>query len=148
MIVQLTPAQITQHWEEIAPAIDAALPPFAEGNRNAGRLNNILRAMMDGRMQCWSAWGQRDEQPELIAIFATTFDADACSGVKNLQLYSLYGTRALTDEIYAEGMEVLENFGRAKGCHRLVAFTDARPMIERWKASGGEARYTFLTKDL
>lgn len=148
MILQATAEQITQHWDELAPAIEAALPPFAYGAQD--RMNNILRALLAGDMQCWTAWAVREGEttPLLVAIMTTAFDFDRCSGVRNLLIYSLYSVAGIGDQVYADGIETLKKFAKTKGCHRVVALVEEPRLVEMWIRGGGEGRFTFLTMEV
>ena len=55
MLVRLTSKQISDHWKAITPALKAALPPTTFKTNE--RMNNILRALLKGQMQCWVWWG-------------------------------------------------------------------------------------------
>ena len=59
MLTKLTPEQISAYWEIVRYAIANSLP-FDEVNNEEG-INNILMAMMSGKLHVWASYIREGE---------------------------------------------------------------------------------------
>jgi len=131
MINQLTPDQISIHWEELSKGFNRAIPPYAGGGTQL--LLNLLESCISGRMQVW-AWTEADV---IQGAVLTTITTDPGTFTRNLYIYALYTREGKTPQgVWAEGYEVLGAFAQANKCYAVTAFSDTEGMESLTKLVG------------
>lgn len=138
MLIKLEPEQISDIWETIKFAIEKALPPMVMSNPEA--MNNILLALMDKRLTCWSYQGDIVE-----AILTTQIVEDFASGQRNLLIYSAYTFKNLENADRKIIFEILKKYAKKYKCNNITAYTTLLPMIRLAKQLGGETEYRFIS---
>lgn len=141
MINKLLPEQIASMWDVLSYGIEQSLPPIAEGAPD--RLNRLLAALLGGKMQCWVTSRRAGETVQLEAVITTQVVEDEGSGVRSLLVYSLYGFRPLTT--WREGVEALSAWAHARGCSRLLAYSNNEKVLEAVAKFGGASAYKLIT---
>lgn len=119
MLLQLLPRDITKHWEGISEAISKSLLPIT--SKSAERMTFILKSLIVGTMQCWVL---HEPRGEICAIITTEFTTDPGSRTKNLLIFSLFGVKEISSELWEQVHDVLRKFAKTNGCDNLLAFTD------------------------
>ena len=133
MLLQLLPRDITKHWDGISEAISKSLPPITSMSKD--RMTVILKSLMAGTMQCWIL----HEPDGIYAVGTTEFATDPGSKTKNLLIFSLFGLRPVSQEMWMEGYKTLQKFARANGCESIIAFTDIPGVAGLVERLGGNA---------
>ena len=106
MLIKLLPAQISKYWNLIGHAIEVAAPPTA--HCSPGRMNNILQALLEDRMQGWLAVEQATNGNEkAVGVVVTTVTEETCSGLKNFLVYAVfsYSSNVVSLQIWRDGLE-------------------------------------------
>jgi len=146
MLVKLLPDQIAKNWETISYAIEQALPPVA--GESDEKMNNVLMALLDGRMDCWVSYKNGDDGMTMDAVVSTTMLDDGITGARNFLLYSIFTFDWADDNTWKEGFEALAKYAKSKGCSKIVGYTSFDSMIDRAKEMGAEAEFMFVSWQL
>jgi len=146
MLILQTPTQIAQYRPLIDKALNEAVPPYAYSDPE--RNNNIFAALLRAEMQLWLAFAKVKGELRAVAMVITTIEEDACSGVRNLLIYSLYGLDIIPDGLYMTSLETLRKWAKARDCHRIVALTGNERVIQMIQAFGGDSTYRMVTIDV
>ncbi len=139
-LVKLLPDQITRNWDTIGYAIEISLPPTAV--KSDETMNNILMALLDGRIDCWISL---NEDGRIGGVISTVVMYDDIVGVKNLLIYSLFAFEWADENAWLDGLEALKKYAIGKGCSRITGYTEFDSIIERVKSMGGEAKQMFIS---
>lgn len=134
MLVKFHPDQITKHWGLIEFGIKNSLPPIAE--ESPEKMNNILMALMDGRLDCWISTSSADQRIEAVCI--TQVLEDDASETKSLLLYCLYGFDEVDEGSWFEAFTTVSKYAKSLGCFRIICYTDVDFVIDKAKEFGGE----------
>lgn len=146
MLVKLLPEQAAKYWDDIKVAVEESLPPVV--GMQPDRLSNILRSILIGELTVWISVEKRSSGNVITGIILTSFTFDKNSGTKALLVYSVYGYSEATKESWESGFETLVKFGKSKGCHRMLGYTDVPSLIALSKRYGAETRYTLVSLPL
>lgn len=141
MIIQLLTDQIPEFWPDIKESIQAAVPPLLHDSPE--KLNNILMSMLIGKMQVWVVADQKDQGTIVQGVIVTTVMEESCSGTKLLLFYSGYSLGEASQELWADGMKVFNDFAKAQGCEKLGLYTQLDYM-KKLMASFGASEDTFM----
>jgi hypothetical protein len=128
-------------WDELAPAIEVALPPTTESSEHV--MNNILGALLGERMQCWLL---TDDEERIQAVCTTMVMGDPASNSTYLLIYSLYAYDNVVDQRFWDiGMTELKKFAESKGCISVCAYSvdNAIDRIAKRLNAFKKAFYTF-----
>lgn len=136
-IFMLKHEEITKHWEVIRFSIENSGPPIAIASPET--MNNTLKSLMIGRLRCWVVL--REE--EMVAIATTMFTIDDISKIKDLMIYTLFGFKLVSVEEWQYATNKLKEYARKNKCHRIVAYTGAKRLLEVIDSLGGNTTYTF-----
>ena len=147
MLVKFTATQIGKAWDTIKFTLEQALPPFTFGDPE--RYNNIYQELLTDKMQCWvGQLPQANAPPVVYGIVTTTVSEDACSGVKNLLIYSLYGFQQIPQELWLASYETLRKYALSKGCHRIVGYSNSNAILEVVDRFGADSKYHFISIEI
>jgi hypothetical protein len=133
MLLKMLPDQVADQWETIWPAIEIVIPLH---NRTEQSKSNILHNIMSGNMHCWVL--KDDEDVDVYAVATTCYFYDPC-GSRSLFIYSLYGIRPISLEMWGAAFETLESWARGNGCESILSHTANKRMIQLIKYLGGDA---------
>ena len=139
MIVQLTPDQVAENWEQYEKTISNSLSPTLKGATIM--MSNILQGIMTGKMQLWSAVDNNGVQ----GICLTTVIIDPGTYAANLLIYSLASISRLTPSSLKDGLDYLVAFAVNNNCNGVVAYTQDKTIIDYVNAIGGDTSWTYLT---
>ena len=143
MLIKLLPDQVSNNWDTIGYAIENSLPPIA--GESDEKMNNILMALLDGRMDCWVSL---NGDGRINGVVSTAVMYDDLSGVRSLLLYSIYAFGWAGEDTWAEGFETLKKYAKGKDCSNITGYTEFDSLIRRAKDMGGEAKQTFVSLPL
>jgi hypothetical protein len=141
MIIQLLPEQVPGFWTDIKESIQAAVPPLLHDLPE--KINNILMSILVGRMQVWVVADQSDDETIVQGIIVTTVMSEACSGTRLLLFYSGYSMGEAKQELWAEGMQVFNDFAKVNSCEKLGLYTQV-PYMKELLARFGASKDTFM----
>lgn len=136
MLLQLTPNQVTAHWDEIKEHLQYALAPQMEVNEKA--LNRILRGLVSGTSQAWIIVGDEDDCRTIYAMGLTCFSTEMATDTKNLLIYSLSGYRHIPENLWVGALAHIKAFAKSNGCFRVIAFTQVSRIVDIAKVVGGD----------
>ena len=143
MLVKLLPDQVSRNWDTIGYAIENSLPPIVDESDE--RMNNILLALLDGRMDCWVSL---NGDGKINGVVSTTIMYDDLSGVRSLLIYSIFAFEWSEEEAWSEGLETLRKYAKGNDCSRITGYTEFDSIIQRVKDMGGEAKQMFISLPL
>lgn len=132
MLLKMLPDQISDQWETIWPAIEIVVPANIAGPRARA---NILHELMNGNMQCWIMKG--NDNDDVYALATTCFFNDP-SGTRSLFIYSLYGFRPITLEMWTSAFDTLRQWASSLGCVTIMSHTSSAKMIRLTDYLGGD----------
>ena len=141
-LIRLLPEQVSEHWVVIRRAVRRSLPPTTYGSDR--RDSNILNNLLIGRMVCWVG---RDKVGVKLIIL-TNVVGDSITGVKNLQIYSMFNPskRILEEDDWIDGMETMKRYARDRDCYRVVAYSKVPRVIEMSRDKlGADVSNIFMT---
>lgn len=143
MLVKLLSDQISEHWGNIEFAIKNSLPPTV--GESTDKMNNILLALLDNRMDCWVSVDSDTQQMEGVCV--SQILEDDASKTKSLLLYCIYSfnSESANDKSWDEAFMTMVKYARSLGCTRITAYSDIDYIIERAKQFGGDTRFTFIS---
>lgn len=122
MLIRQLPEQVEAEWDLIKPCIMGALPPYVRATHNA--MTNILTAILLEDADVWKyAVGK-----EIHAILLTYIRRHDLTGQKQLEIYAVYGTEAITPEKYKDIIDTLKKYARAKACEVIIGYT----ALDKW----------------
>lgn len=151
MLVQIPTETISTHYELVRTALENSLNPATYASPDT--INNCFIALYRGDMTCWALYDQKPESDEILlhGFIFTTPTYDACTGVKNLLIYSVYtfvSVKEFLNSKWVDAMEVLKTYAKRKNYHRIIAYTNVPRVVDIVKMVGGKAEYVFLTLDV
>jgi hypothetical protein len=129
MIIRLTEAQISHHWEAIKDMLDRAVPDIPGQLMN--RDNNILRSLMMGESVCWIGYKKVSEKHnDIIGMMITRLMSDDITGIRSILIYCLAGWETMSDRFYREGFVALRDYGKEAHCGRILFYSDEPRMLD------------------
>lgn len=138
MLVKLTPEDVFNAWDNIAPTIESSLAPIGLASETS--LVEILSSILEEVAVCWAyVDGNNDVQGTLV----TTILHDPILKTRSLLIYSAYGDGLGRDQIF-EIIEYLKAEGRKRKCMFLSAFVSMDGFLTIAKASGGDAKLKYI----
>lgn len=146
MLVKMLPEQISKFWDVIRYAIEQSLPPTVA--ESPDKMNRILSSLLSGKADCWASYTKSGGMNSFEGIVVTKMLYDDVSDTKNLLMYCLYGYTKVDKQSWLHGLKALTKYAEARGCARIVAYTDVPYMIDMANFLGGEAKYTLCSFDV
>jgi len=115
MLLRMLPEQVSDQWEAIRPGIESTLP-YKVSEHN---MNMLLEEFMIGNMHCWVL----EEDDNIYAIITTKFSVDIMDR-KNMVVFSVFGYRPATVDMWVESYNSLSRWAVANGCVSMVGQFD------------------------
>jgi hypothetical protein len=140
MLIRLTPSQIEKYSDLIIDAVEKSMPPYTYSSYM--KSNEVLRALLADNMQCWII---HNESVGIAGIAVTAIMPDFYTHTRNLLIYSLYGIKPIEPNEWIESLKTLKKFAKAKGCYRIIAYTDMPNVISLVRKLGGDTSITFIS---
>ena len=138
----LTGKQISERWSIIKAALKLSAAPVADTGE--GKLNNILKALLDGRAICWMTGNAR--RPRTVII--TTMSIEEVSGTKNMIVYCAHGFEKEKPEQYTDILTGLSNFAKDRKCDNILCYVWDDKIKELLQNYGAECNYTLAVFNL
>ena len=130
--------QIAEIWPVIRKAIRLSAIPTADTNDN--KMNNILKALLEGRATCWMSGNKRKPRTIIVTVVAV----EGISETKNLLVYCAHGFQKETPKQYREMLKGIKNYATNIGCHNIISYVANEKMVEVLKKYGAECDYTLM----
>ena len=149
MLVKLTADQIANMWDILKFGIENSLPPIS--GEGPDKINKIFEALLSGGYDCWvrlSARRRRKANLNLESMVVTTITTDHASDTNNFLIYTMYGFRPISDEEWLEGYMTLAKYAKAKGCNRMIAYSNEPRVLDIVDKIGGDRSYSFISYSL
>jgi len=147
MITMVTRNVVDKLWPVIDPAIEEALPPYADKDSTA--MNNVREEIVKGGVQVWLVTDiGEDNRPVLYATLLTMMATDTITGTKNLELYAMYGYNEMDMRTWLDVKRTLVEYAKMEGCRRLVAFTNNEAVVGMVGKLGGAVEYKYLVLEV
>lgn len=147
VLVQLLPEQISEYWDMIGDSIEKSLPPMEYASPKM--MLNLLSSLMLGDMQCWFIMSSPEITGEnIVAISTTIVQGRGPSGIKNLEIYTLFARRELTKSLLSDAYNTLKKFAKSRDCYRIIAYSEIDRVISIVEGLGGESKYKFITLEV
>ena len=140
MLTKLNAEQISKFWNEIKEHLEVGLVPYVAVTPDG--MTFILESLLNDSMQCWVL--RREGEESIFALATTSIIVEPASQTKNLVIYSLSGYQVIPRELYQEGMKVLHEYARTKGCKLILAYTSVLA-VERLALQLGATRAALLS---
>ena len=122
-MVLLKKDEIVKRWPVIGQTIVGLFDKKYDYNKIG---ENLLKALMDGRMQLWVLLDSENN----IKGSATTLIREDVSGIYDLLIYSTWGFKKLTKEDLQAAMGVLMSFAVANRCANIVFYTVEKSILK------------------
>lgn len=143
-LLKLLPYQISERWDWVWSTIEPALPTFSNIRQNYERENNVLAALLGGKLEYLLFLVDDGNEVKIkVAMTVAVIETIDESG-KQLLIYSIYGLRMASKEEWLEGFELLKKYAMSKHCVSIVAYTNLKSVAEMVRRLGGNADFTFL----
>lgn len=141
-VVQLTPDQIAEQWNEIKGPLSESWPLVSEPEV---RLNKILNFLIEGRAQLWVVI--EDEKRKALAMTSIGFDINKMA--KALCFLGMHIFEQFSVRDWVESLKVLSRFAKNRGCSIIIGNTTNKKILRLMKTLGGEIEYQaiFNVKD-
>ncbi len=146
MLTKLMPEQISAFWNIIKYAIEESLPPIV--GESPDKMNKILAALLCGKAQCWASYDKTEKENRFEGIVITNIVEDSISDTKNFLIYCLYGYENVDKKNWLNGFKSLVKYATARGCSRIIGYSDVPLILRLVKRLGGETKYTFISLPL
>lgn len=143
-MLRFYPDQVARHWEKIGYAIERALPPIMDSRKAESRMNEVLEAILAGRLDVFLYVEYVDEKPVIYATITVAVLNPIIGDSKELLLYSLFGHRKIGEKIMFEGFGLLVKYAKSVGCTVITAYTNTEIMKEYTKGLGGNQSFTYI----
>lgn len=147
MLVKLVPEQISRIWDSIKLSIVAAAPP--EMAQEGIEYEGILYSLLSGKMDAWISHGKSKKGGmEPNGIMLTGVTVDQFTGTKNLLIYVYHLWRPARDIVHMSNVDTLKEYARAKGCKKLVAYSENPRIIDIGTKAGFNVDFRVLTLEV
>jgi len=137
MLIKLPPDQVSDNWG----LLEKAIAPSLNGD---GSVSFLLQQVLAGRVVVWV--GMADD--DIIGV-VTTYITESMVGSRRLVILSLQGFRHLSPEVLKISMEDLKKYAKAKGCSKVIAYTQRKGLAKLFVDEfGGNADTTVLEMEV
>ena len=129
MIIRLSTAQISTHWEAIKDMIVRAVPDLP--GQFANRENNILRSLLIGESVCWIGYKNTEEKKNnIVGMMITRIIYDDITDIRSLLIYCIASWEVLDYSFYREGFGPLKDYAKEASCNRIIFYSDELRVIK------------------
>ncbi len=122
MMLQLTPPQVSEFWDAIKYAL--VQTNRVPDDQVTEYTNKALEGFLSGKYQCWVIYELVEGGKQIHALGITTIIKDRLLGYDYLYMDTMYGYRAMTDDLIQSSLGGLADFARSCGCKKLVSHID------------------------
>lgn len=120
MLVRLTPEQVAQGWDRLAPLIAESLPPMIPETRNG--MKNILTAILMDQGIVWSLF-EGDDMEKWMGLCLTYIDIDPMTRDRNLVIYAANAVHPLEGHHVKDALGTLRTHARNNECTSVIMYT-------------------------
>ena len=111
MIIKILSIQVPQFWEAIKYTVRAVEQIDSSNLQDV--YNELLHALLNDKAQCFVSF---DKDRILKGLVITRIAVDKVTGVKFIQLESLFAWDKITDEDYQEAYNLILLFAKKNDC--------------------------------
>lgn len=129
MIMQLQPEQIGAFWDAIKHGMISLERLRGRGGSPQDRLNNVLKNLLSGYLQCWIIYSLDGEEKRLHGFGMTYIMQDKLTDESILMIDSLYGFRKMSDDLAVESINGIKTYAKNVGCSKIYAVTKNKRVI-------------------
>lgn len=120
-VAKLPIEKVKRNWQVMATYIEQSLPPVGAEYTELRR-GSLLKAISDGRLQCWVVVRHTEEQDcKILAFFSTTVLVDPVLQRKSLLLYSIAVDQS-DPKVFTEGYKVLKEHAKVSSCTSIAFY--------------------------
>lgn len=144
MLFRLLPDQVAAYWPSLRDKIEEALPPICNGHID--RMENLLQAVLQGRLDLWVVYKKEDNRIEMYAVMLTSLLDDDVSRTKNLLIYALASLKPIPEDVWVSGIQAIISVAKSRKCDKILAYT-CIPAIARLAEQrlGADTSWTMIT---
>jgi hypothetical protein len=144
-MLKMATTSVAEKWEAFRPEIESALPPISI--ESPDRMNNILASILTEVLECYVVYSENEDMSKnLLAILTLTVIGQIDSEHKNLLIYTLTGTQqAMSPREWIEAVDILKSIAEAKGCKRIIAYSNNLNVIRFMEKLGVDTSYRVMT---
>lgn len=143
-MLKFYPDQVARRWDKIGYAIERALPPIMDSRKAEERMNEVLEAILAGKLDVFVYVDYEDEKPIVYATMAIAVLDPIVGNDKELLLYSLYGHRKIGEKVMFEGFGLLVKYAKSIGCTVVTAYTNTEIMKTYASGLSGNQSFTYI----
>lgn len=143
MLLLLMPDQVPSYWEDIKEGLGRALPEGGPDRRGL-----ILQGLLLGTIEMWLSYRKEKGGSVVEAGIVTAVVKDYIHDTLNLLVYAAWAVGETTWDSWREAIASLKKYAKSRGCNRLVTLSNEKIFLDLAEATGGEAKYKFLTWDV
>lgn len=143
-MLRFYPDQVARRWDKIGYAIERALPPIMDSRKAEERMNEVLEAILAGKLDVFVYVDYEDEKPIVYATISVAILDPVVGSGKELLLYSLFGHRKIGEKVMFEGFGLLVKYAKSIGCATINAYTNTEIMKEYAKGLSGIQNFTYI----
>jgi hypothetical protein len=141
MLLRLIPTEITKYWQIIEAATKESMTKELIDTQE--KSNNILRALLIGKLTCWF-W---KEETKIKGVMITSLQKDDILLRNNLLIYSVY-TKISQAKDWIEGFEAILKYARGNSCCKVIFYTKNEKFIRIAKHLGMTETYKMCEIDI
>ena len=147
MLVKVNPHEVGKIWNHVIETLRESMPPEIPVDDVV--LANIYNAILLDEMQCWAAVKYGNGNTLVYGLVVTTISHDFNARVDNLLIYAVYnmGRVIAGHDVWKADFETLKAFARAKGCKKVVGYSDIQSVIDFYVNDLGGRAHTVLEVD-
>lgn len=144
MLLKLFAEQVVDKWDDIFPAINAALPSLEEDSKEYNSREDVLmRSFLKGNLVCWLMVSGEDKE-KIIGVLTTSIIIDPGTEMKSLFIYSIFAYQFLSIKSWVTVLEPLMKYARREGCVNILAFSDVEKIINIMNEVGADTSQKVL----
>lgn len=147
MLTKISSDQIPQHWPAIQDLIKRSLADLPGYTKEKD--NNLLQALLIEELVCWIIFEKFEEhQNTIIGMLLTKIILDELTGVRSLLLYGGTSWETANLNLWDDGYDVLQRYGKANECSYIVLYTQNEKILRMVSRLGGDTKCRFVTLPL
>lgn len=141
MLIRLLPEQVSEHWQEIRPAIEGALPPTSVG----GRMQNVLSEVLTDKLKVWVNFYEKEGKKIFNGVVTTSIIIEIGTGSKSLLIYTVFGYNESSQRDWMDGLATLRKYAKAEECTSIVAYSNIDNVIAMASRLGADTSYRLIS---
>ncbi len=144
-LVRVSPLAVGEIWSLIRQAVIRSTAPGTKLTEE--NLSNVLSSLLSERMLCWTL-AEYDDEGKAVGLYmigTTTIVTDTIADTKSLLIYSLYGLKMMSEELWKKTISLLSEYAKGQGCVSVMATTANRRMLKVAEGMGVSTDLRMIT---